>query len=125
MTSSKAMSSSTVTGSSARLLPDGNHFSIEVTDGDTVRQTHLMPHGEAAVVSDHDKRGIMSIDLELPNASAALEFQSSTLGSWDNYDAYNNSCLTYCTTVLRQGGYDAPSGMRAMVWARNLLSGRG
>ncbi|WP_267909050.1 RHS repeat-associated core domain-containing protein [Nocardiopsis alborubida] len=104
---------------------EGNHFSIEVTDGETVSHTHLMPHGSEAVVSSYSGApSIMSRDIDLPNARAALDFQKDTQGGWGEYHELGNSCLTYCTSVLRAGGYDAPSGMRAIPWARDFLSVR-
>ncbi|WP_250301966.1 ricin-type beta-trefoil lectin domain protein [Streptomyces sp. A 4/2] len=103
---------------------DGNHFSIEVTDGKKVRHTHLMPHDGEAVVSPYSgPPSIMSRDVVLPNAKAALEFQEKTQGSWGKYQTYGNSCLTYCTNVLREGGVDAPEGRAAVPWVRKFLSG--
>ncbi|KJY40423.1 hypothetical protein VR46_27795, partial [Streptomyces sp. NRRL S-444] len=104
---------------------DGNHFSIEVTDGKTVSHTHLMPHGEEAIVGPYaGPPSIMSRDIDLPNASAALKFQNDTQGSWGKYHPLGNSCLTYCTSVLREGGAQAPEGKAAIPWARKFLSGQ-
>ncbi|MGW9458850.1 polymorphic toxin-type HINT domain-containing protein [Streptomyces globisporus] len=103
---------------------DGNHFSIEVTDGETVTHTHLMPHDGEAVVSPYSgPPSIMSRDIDLPNAKAALEFQKNTQGSWGPYHPLGNSCLTYCANVLRAGGADVPEGKAAIPWARKFLSG--
>ncbi|WBO64310.1 polymorphic toxin-type HINT domain-containing protein [Streptomyces camelliae] len=103
---------------------EGNHFSIEVTDGETVTHTHLMPHDGEAVVSPYDgPPSIMSRDLDLPNAEAALKFQEETQGSWGPYHPLGNSCLTYCASVLREGGAEVPEGKAAIPWARKFLSG--
>ncbi|MEU2144841.1 polymorphic toxin-type HINT domain-containing protein [Streptomyces globisporus] len=103
---------------------DGNHFSIEVTDGETVTHTHLMPHDGEAVVSPYSgPPSIMSRDIDLPNGKAALEFQKNTQGSWGPYHPLGNSCLTYCANVLRAGGADVPEGRAAIPWARKFLSG--
>ncbi|MGI5226731.1 RHS repeat-associated core domain-containing protein [Actinoallomurus sp. CA-142502] len=101
-----------------------NHFSIEVTDGTSVSHTHLMPHDGVAIVGPYDgPQGIMSHTFDLPNAKGALEFQRDTQGDWGTYQELGNSCLTYCTSVLRAGGVDAPAGKRAIPWARKLMSG--
>ncbi|MFJ7899114.1 polymorphic toxin-type HINT domain-containing protein [Streptomyces sp. NPDC096198] len=103
---------------------DGNHFSIEVTDGEAVTHTHLMPHDGEAVVSPYSgPPSIMSRDIDLPNAKAALEFQKNTQGGWGPYHPLGNSCLTYCANVLRAGGADVPEGKAAIPWARKFLSG--
>ncbi|MFD7874141.1 polymorphic toxin-type HINT domain-containing protein [Streptomyces sp. NPDC059766] len=103
---------------------EGNHFSIEVTDGETVTHTHLMPHDGEAVVSPYSgPPSIMSRDIDLPNAKAALDFQKKNQGSWGPYHPLGNSCLTYCASVLREGGADVPAGKAAIPWARKFLSG--
>ncbi|MFI9363125.1 polymorphic toxin-type HINT domain-containing protein [Kitasatospora sp. NPDC053057] len=103
---------------------DGNHFSIEVTDGETVTHTHLMPHDGEAVVSPYSgPPSIMSRDIDLPNAKAALQFQGETQGSWGAYHPLGNSCLTYCANVLRAGGADVPEGKAAIPWARKFMAG--
>lgn len=100
---------------------EGNHFSIEVTDGEIVKHAHLMPHnGEAIVAPYSGLRSIVNRDIDLPNVKRALEFQSDTQGNWGAYHPLGNSCLTCCAHVLRAGGADVPEGEAAIPWAREI-----
>jgi hypothetical protein len=82
-----------------------------------------MPRNSEAVVSPYTgPRGIVTKDIDLPNAKGALEFQKSTQGSWGTYHPLSNSCLTYCANVLRAGGLDVPLGKAAIPWVRKFLS---
>lgn len=82
-----------------------------------------MPHDGEAVVSPYSgPPSIMSRDVELPNAEAALEFPKDTQGSWSPYHPLGNSCLTYWAYVLRAGGAEVPEGKAAIPWARKFLS---
>ncbi|SDH59179.1 intein N-terminal splicing region/RHS repeat-associated core domain-containing protein [Lentzea fradiae] len=96
-----------------------NHFSIEVTDGTTVRHTDLDRRGDTAVIGTRDDAGIMSVQFELTDVAAALEVQKYQ-GAAGKYDKYTNSCLTYCATVLRAGGVDIPQN-GVTRWARELF----
>ncbi|MBL1088130.1 MULTISPECIES: DUF6531 domain-containing protein [Streptomyces] len=103
---------------------EGNHFSVEVTDGDRVMHTHLMPHdGEAVVEPYMGSPSIVSRDLDLPDAGAALNFQRDNQGSWGPYHPLGNSCLTYVAHVLRAGGAEVPEGKAAIPWARKFMGG--
>lgn len=108
----------------------GNHFSIEVTDGDTTVHTHLYPYDRVPTIEPYRGDGIVSHTFELPNASAAMDFQAGEVdrgfpiddeGNPRAYDQRDNSCLTHCTQVLNEGGIVAPTNGSAITWIRRIL----
>lgn len=51
------------------------------------------------------QRATSSVQVSLPNAQAALEYQQSMIGAaTGRYNAMTNSCLTHCANVLSAGG---------------------
>jgi len=54
-------------------------------------------------------KAVKEIEIELPNAKAAMEYQQKLIDSWDlgKYDVYENSCLTHVTDVMEAGGNPA------------------
>ncbi|WP_331730347.1 ricin-type beta-trefoil lectin domain protein [Streptomyces sp. NBC_00073] len=88
------------------------HFSVEVSDGSSSAHTHLVPNADDSntlvKLRGNSTTPRRSFTFELPDASSAMEFQKQ-LGSTGNpYVLNQNDCLTYCASVLRAGGVDAP-----------------
>jgi len=98
------------------------HASVAVRHGDTLLHTHQVVIGNGTTIARTSSAGATgSIQVALPNARAAMEFQRSVLGTPTGvYNLSTNSCVTHCGDVLRAGGLDVPSTTRAIInWLRN------
>jgi hypothetical protein len=103
------------------------HFSIEVIDETGFEHMHLMPYNGTAMVGRVPAEGLpapsMSHTFDLPDAAAAMEHMRSQMGNQGTYNALSNSCLTFCTKTLVEGGVDAPTDKAAIPWIKRILSG--
>jgi hypothetical protein len=107
------------------LGPSG-HFSIEVTDGETVQHMDLWPYDGKAVVRnapDSLPAPAISHTFEVPDVKAAFKYMSDVRGPAGDYNPLSNSCLTFCTKTLSAGGVDAPIDKAAIPWAKRLMGG--
>ena len=106
------------------------HFSILVraADGSTMH-THQQPTsgGHTTIVNfvGDVAASYQSTNppLTLPNASAAIRYQSSVIREPGGlYHGVNNSCATHCAQVMHAGGrVDVPTGRPMFVWWNRLM----
>jgi hypothetical protein len=92
---------------------EGGHASIEVkVNGEAVHTQRLGAPGtstEPAYFNDPVGPKSTRIQVEVPDAASAQQYQHSTIGENQGpYDLSTNSCLTYCGDVLRAGGCQPP-----------------
>jgi len=106
------------------------HFSIEVQYGDDVFETHQVitawDMSQTTIIQVSPPRTPDQIvEIFLPNARSAQEYQRSVL--WNNLGKYdlNNTCVTHVCNVLRVGGAEgvppAGSGIRDIAYLRKYL----
>ncbi len=66
---------------------------------------------------------IKTIELSLPNASDAMKYQKSILGTeLGAYSEATNSCVTHVINVINAGGLNIPNNMRSQY---SFLKGLG
>jgi hypothetical protein len=88
------------------------HFSIEVSVGGESLATEQMiidDLGNTTIASNTSTGAVQTWSVALPNGQAALDFSSSVIGTDTGvYNAFTNSCLSYCGNVLNAGGLNVP-----------------
>jgi len=100
------------------------HTSIAVRLGDEALHTEqiILADGRSTSIAQATTVGATRvIEVALPDARAALEYQRSVLGTaTGEYNLATNSCVTHCGDVLSAGGVSSvPSDTRGIIrWLR-------
>jgi RHS repeat-associated protein len=103
------------------------HTSIAVRLGDEALHTEqiILANGSSTTIAEATTVGVTrAIEVALPDARAALQYQRSVLGTaTGEYNLATNSCLTHCGDVLRAGGvFGVPSDTRGIIrWLRSVF----
>jgi RHS repeat-associated protein len=113
-------------GGTATVYAYPAHFSVEVRYGTEALHTELLPVGRGTVVLERESAegAELSVDISLPDAPGALQYQRSQLGPSNiPFDTWRYSCATHCAEVLQEGGIvDVPGETRAFVrWFKGQI----